>query len=400
MSIRILQLHKRASYDFKHIQDKCEINHTTKSFALADGTTQSFHSEIWAEIITKNFVLNPNFNVKSLLSSLAEWVSEYKNVDFKFSSNPATASLEKTKQNQGGTSTLIGIQFSGNDKIDIISCGDSNLFLLDGENIVQAFPYSDVDSLDSNNQFINTEQLILNKIDDTFFKQISIPVNKINCVILATDALSRLLLRKPETISELLKIQKFEQLHEFCLKKWEDKELEEDDISAIIIPVLQMDSVKYIIPPDDFSFPKEQEVEFIPTSLTQNKQVKYTDMEMNEIRNQFNGVAKDFNQIKNKQKSHEILLIVAIGLLTINILLLVFLSPINTKSNDATSKNKTKNTEHIKQIRQLEKLSEEEAKNRQDQLKKEGYKISVDGIWGEQSQKYWNESQQKNNKKQ
>ncbi len=344
MSIAILQLQKRASYDFKHIQDKCALNHSTKSFALADGTTQSFNSEIWAEIITKDFVSNPNFNVNTLLNTFKERVSDYKNVDFKFSSNPAKASLEKAKQNKGGTATFIGFQFSDNDKIDIISCGDSNLFLLNGEGKVKAFPYSDVDSLDSNNQFINTEQLILDKIDDAFFKQTSLEVNKNDIIILATDALSRLVLRKPAMISELLKIQKFEQLHDFCVQKWDNKELEEDDISAIIIPISQMDKVKYIVPPDDFSFPKEKEEDFIPTSLTQNKQLKYTDMEMNEIRNQFNGVARDFDQVKNKQKFHEMLLMVAISLLIVNIFLVYFFRPVNPKVEINEKPNKTENS--------------------------------------------------------
>ena len=55
MDIKVLQLHKRVSYEFKHIQDKYALDSDTKIFALADGTTQSFNSEIWAEIITKEF---------------------------------------------------------------------------------------------------------------------------------------------------------------------------------------------------------------------------------------------------------------------------------------------------------------------------------------------------------
>ena len=69
MGITVLQLHKRASYEFKHIQDKYAINSNKKTFALADGTTQSFNSEIWAELITKGFVANPIFNSNELINS-------------------------------------------------------------------------------------------------------------------------------------------------------------------------------------------------------------------------------------------------------------------------------------------------------------------------------------------
>ena len=70
MDIKVLQLHKRASYEFKHIQDKYAINSDAKTFALADGTTQSFNSEFWAEIITKRFVANPIFNTSELIKFL------------------------------------------------------------------------------------------------------------------------------------------------------------------------------------------------------------------------------------------------------------------------------------------------------------------------------------------
>lgn len=430
MGITALQLHKRASYEFIHIQDKYAINSDKRTFALADGTTQSFNSEIWAEIITKGFVANPLFNSNELINSFLKQVDEYKSSKFEFSTNPAKASLEKAKQNKGGTATFIGLQFTEQNKLDVISCGDTNLFLLNSENKIIPFPFADVDSLDANNFFINTEQLLQNKIDETFFKQKNLECSPTDILILATDALSRLILKKPSTITELLGINNFEQLHEFCLKYWENKELQEDDISAIIIPLNNMTDLKLIHPPKDFSFPKENEAEFIPTSLQQKKQRNYTDMEINEIRNQFNGVAQDFHQVKKKLKLHEMLLMVAISLLMVNILLLYFLRPTNAKGDDATSKNKTENVaiqkyedtivglkseiqslkskitdltqpkeeqkeEKVEQTKPTQNISKEEAKKRQEELIKAGYKITADGIWGAQSEKTWNEYQQK-----
>lgn len=430
MDIKVLQLHKRASYEFKHIQDKYAINPDTKTFALADGTTQSFNSEIWAEIITKGFVANPTFNTNELIGSFINQVVEYKNANFEFSSNPAKASLEKAKKNKGGTATFIGLHFTTENNIELISCGDTNLFLLNSENKVIAFPFSDVDSLDANNNFINTEQLLENKIDETFFKLKSIEYKSDEKIIIATDALSRLILKKPSTLSEILKIEDFNQLNDFCLKYWEGKELQEDDISAIIIPAQNSGTVKTIQPPIDFSFPKEKEEEFIPTSLQQKKPRNYTDMEMNEIRNQFNGVAQDFHQVKKKLKLHEMLLMVAISLLMANILLMYFFRPTNSK--DETSKPKAKseniiiekyentigdlkseiqtlkskitdfaqpkkepNDEKVETPKATPTISKEEAKKRQEELIKAGYKVTADGIWGAQSEKTWNEYLQK-----
>lgn len=430
MGITVLQLHKRASYEFKYIQDKYAVNSERKTFALADGTTQSFNSEIWAEIITKGFVENPIFNANELITSFTKQVELYKSAKFEFSANPAKASLEKAKQNKGGTATFIGLHFTEQSKLDVISCGDTNLFLLNSENKIIPFPFADVDSLDANNYFINTEQLLQNKIDETFFKQKTLEYSPSDILIIATDALSRLILKKPSTITELLGIRNFEQLHQFCLKYWENKELQEDDISAIIIPLNNMADLKLIHPPKDFSFPKEKEEEFIPTSLQQKKQTNYTDMEMNEIRNQFNGVAQDFHQVKKKLKLHEMLLMVAISLLMVNILLMYFLRPTNSKDEISNAKAKSENAiiekyentigdlkseiqtlkskitdltqpkeepkeEKTEPSKPSQTITKEEAKKRQEELIKAGYKVTADGIWGAQSEKTWNEYQQK-----
>jgi serine/threonine protein phosphatase PrpC len=431
MSITVLQLHKRDSYTFKHIQDKYAVNTNAMIFALADGTTQSFNSELWAEMITKGFIINPTFKPNDLINIFTKQAEKYKSSTFEFSSNPAKASLEKAKQNKGGTATFIGLQFTSSNKIELISCGDSNLFLLNSDNKIIAFPFPDVDSLDANNYFINTEQLIQNKIDESFFKTKSIEYNSDDKIIIATDALSRLILKKPSILSEILEIDDFIQLKAFCLKYWESKELQEDDISAIIIPITNNSVVKIIEPPKDFSFPMEKEDEFIPTSLQQKKQRNYTVMEMNEIRNQFNGVAQDFHGIKKRLKLHEMLLMITISLSIVIILLMFFFRPSNEKiettinkdnsensiiqkynatidelkSEIKTMKNKLTDSSQVKEEVKGEKveneksiltISKEEAKKRQEELIKAGYKeIAADGIWGPQSEKTWNQYQQK-----
>ena len=354
MSIKILQLHKRSSYEYKYIQDRYAFSSDKRVFALADGTTQSFNSELWAEIITREFVNKPNFSPQTLISQFKESVSAYKNAKFKFSSNPAKASLEKAKQNKGGTATFIGIRIKESSNIEVISCGDTNLFLLNSENEIKTFPFSDINSLDTNNHFVNTEVFLQNGIDESFFKNTSLSYNQNDTIVLATDALSRLVLKKPDTLKELLRIQTFENLFDFCLKKWETKELEEDDISAIIITPENNNDIKLICPPKEFEFPKEKEEEFVPASLTNPKSKNTSNMEMNEIRNQFNGVAKDMHHVKTKLKLHEILLMVTISLLMANMLMTyIFRSKTNASSSDKTAIENVIKTEKPKQEKSI-----------------------------------------------
>jgi serine/threonine protein phosphatase PrpC len=321
--MKVLQLHKRSSYEFKAIQDKWDFNPSMGCLALADGTTQSFKSEIWADIVTSGFVTNPTFNENLLVDLLKVYAESFKNREHQFSSNPAKASLERSKQNKGGTSTFLGLQFNEKGTIDIISCGDSNLFLLksNGESI--CFPYSDVDSLDNNNKFLNTEQLLLNEVEESFFNKKSLPFSQDDTLILATDALSRLMLSKPDVIPELLYIENFEGFHEFCLKYWKSNELEEDDISAVIISKSNLLEVQKIQPSEDFSFPKEEEYEFVPNPGLPES---INEIPMSEIINQFNGVAQDFHIVKKKQKRHSILLISLFVLMLVNLGVMLFIS--------------------------------------------------------------------------
>lgn len=430
MSIKIIQLHKRASYEYKYIQDRYAFSSDKSVFALADGTTQSFNSELWAEIITKQFVNNPNYSPQNLISQFKESVSAYKNSKFEFSTNPAKASLERAKQSKGGTATFIGISIKEKNSIEVISCGDTNLFLLNSENKIKTFPFSDIHSLDANNHFVNTEVLLQNGIDESFFKNTSLSYNQSDTIVLATDALSRLVLKKPDTLKELLRIQTFENLLDFCLKKWETKELEEDDISAIIIIPENNNDIKLICPPNKFEFPKEKEEEFVPASLTNQKSNNTSNMEMNEIRNQFNGVAKDMHHVKTKLKLHEILLMVTISLLMVNMLMTYLLRPkvnssISEKSNPAnviekkydetikglqseikSLKNKISETIAPNESKETEKETDDnnkeitkDGKEKTTRVNKAGYKLSDDGMWGDQSEKAWQEYQSKKSKK-
>jgi hypothetical protein len=324
MGITILQLHKRSSYQYEEIQDKFAYNEANKSLALADGTTQSFNSGKWAEIITKSFVDHPTFEPQKVISIFTDCVQLYRNVKFEFSGNPAKASLEKTKQLKGGTATFIGLEFLDDNYASIISCGDTNFFCQRNKK-VESFPFSELEELNAISSFINTEQLIQNKVDQTFFQTKKFRFYEDATYILATDALSRLILKNTRIIDELTEIDTFPKLLGFCMKYWENKDLEEDDVSAIIIRKA-INKIQEIIPPTGFSFPKEVEPEFIPNSVVkQNDPIQLTNMQTQEIIHRLNGVANDFYQVKRSQRFLEMLLMVAISLIIINFLYSFFL---------------------------------------------------------------------------
>jgi hypothetical protein len=290
-------------------------------FALADGTTQSFNSDVWATIITNEFVRTPFFSPNELTNLFKKEVEQYQKSEFQFSASLAKASLERAKKNKGGTATFIGIRFENENNVTLISCGDSNFFKVGSDNRITSYPYSDLNSLDANNNFINTEALLQNEIHETFYYVKNIDYEFGDKLILATDALSRLIINKPEMIYELFKISDFKQFKDFCISLWNRKELQEDDITAIIINVDRRNSIKVITPPDDFIFPREKEEDFIPTSIQQEDTiVQLTDMKIHEIRNQFDGVTEEIRRIKIKQTLHQILIMIGISLTLFNLI--------------------------------------------------------------------------------
>jgi hypothetical protein len=341
MSVTLLQLHKRSSYEYKYIQDKYCVNSDSQSYALADGTTQSFNSELWADIITKEFIHHPTFEPSELIKLFTYSVDKYKSKDFKFSTNPAKASLEKEKQKKGGTATFMGMRFITKESIEVIVCGDTNLFIWNDKNRAIYFPFADLDVLDSNNRFVNTVQLLEGEIDESYFKKEVIKLQSGDKIILATDALSRLLLKKPKLKDEFFELKNFKTFQEFCVKYWDNKELEDDDISAIVIDTEKENGLIEIVPPPDFSFPKEKETTFIPTPINKQNLAKYSPMEMNEIKNQFNGVASDFHLVKKRLNLQGMLMVITIILLLVNLLALLWFSPLRQKISKKVVKTPT-----------------------------------------------------------
>lgn len=329
MEIKVLQLHKKSSIEFKYIQDKYSLSNTKKCIALSDGTTQSFKSELWSAMLVDNFISNPLFDIDLFKQDIKELANKFKNTDFEFSSNFAKASLEKAKKNKGGTATFIAIQFINDSTIKILNCGDTCLFIVRNNKII-SFPYKSVEELDNNHNFINTNKLLENEIENEFFDCKEITILNDDIVILATDAISRLILRKPESISLILECNNFEDLKSFCEANWENKELEEDDISIIIVNPITSNKIVEIIPPEDFSFPSIVENEFIPSLENQNFTNNIDSAEMEQLNRMIGQLFKETNFLKNKLKLTQALLVSALAILILNTLLLFYF--INRKS--------------------------------------------------------------------
>jgi len=335
MQLSVYQINKRSSYEFKNIQDRYAFNLTNNVFALADGTTQSFNSEIWAKQICDSFASNePNFNPADFIKASTQNAELFKAIKYELSTNPAKASLERDKSKKGATSTFIGIQIDSNDYLNVISVGDCNIFIKRGDSILK-YPFNTLEELDSNNFFLNTESLLAKEVDDSFFYTKKIQLQKNDIIILATDALSRYFINDITRIKTFLSLKNFNDFHDYCVSNWENKILEEDDITGVVIlNNLSQSNVKEYLPPNNFSFPREKELEFIPTSFDENNtKNQINNFDMQQINNYLNAISKEISILKKKTALNQILLFCLIGLSVINLFVLISFNLGNNQSN-------------------------------------------------------------------
>ena len=311
MPVKIFQLHKRSSYKYSNIQDKFAFNEGAKLVAIADGTTQSFRSDLWANILTQDFVSKPHFDAKTYLENIANSQAKYNAIEFVFSDNPAKAYLEKQKMATGATSTFLGMKFEY-DFIEIIACGDSNVFIVHDTSKISTYPFKSIDDLDNNLSFINTQKYTELTHEELFHTKLSISPN--DKIIFCTDALSRLLIQHNDYIDQIVNFKDYNDFFNFCISLWDAKKMQEDDITLVIVENAENFKTSTFIPAADFEFEKEKEYEFIPTPIN--------DTEMNENKDLNEALRKEFYEMNGKinklESIFKFLLIITVANLALN----------------------------------------------------------------------------------
>ena len=127
----------------------------------------------------------------------------------------------------------MGIKFIDK-KLAYISSGDVCGFLIRKNNI-HPFPHNNIDDLENDKGFLGTQPLLEDKVMTGQFKDATTTLEANDIIILATDAIARLLLKEKEQINTLLSLSSYDSFYQYILNLWETKKLEEDDITICII---------------------------------------------------------------------------------------------------------------------------------------------------------------------
>lgn len=324
MKIKVFHTHKKSSGTYNFVQDKFHINPENKTIAIADGTTQSFRSEYWSDLLVQEFCKHPTFERNEFLGLSKSLANKIQASTPTFSENPAIASLERKKFSEGSTSTFLGIQFRDQNTFDVLSVGDCNLFIIQKNGDIISYPFDSIDDLNNNQSFLNTINLLKDEPDSIEISNVQLKFEDGDKLLLCTDAISRLFLSDKGWIDEIVKFDNFDSFIQKIEELWSNNVLEEDDITILYISEQIQNSIN-IIPPEGFSFPEPLPP---PAPLTPSGEVgnnlTLSDMDIKTLMHNFSCIQNDFIEIKKKQKFHEILLLSALGLLSMILLVLVF----------------------------------------------------------------------------
>lgn len=221
------------------------------ALGIADGATEGLLSGAWADILVKAFCRSnndrPNINliVEKALKNWELWMKNY--LVERGRHNKPIQWYEEPGLKKGSFSTLLGLVFSNNEESDggewqALAIGDSCLFLIRDENLVQSFPIEDSSSfgncpaLISSNPMRNRDLTESGKIysgkwcsNDNFY--------------LMTDALACWFLQESEAGKLPWLSYPFAEINkELTFESWVDKlrstnEMKNDDVTLIHIEV-------------------------------------------------------------------------------------------------------------------------------------------------------------------
>lgn len=115
------------------------------SLAIADGASESSFAAEWAKMLTRAYAKEPFFNISHLQSQMETLAGRWKSVALR---RPLPWFAEE-KVRMGAFSTLLGIHLSEDStdetqkgKWSVIAVGDSCLFQVRGDVLIESFPIS------------------------------------------------------------------------------------------------------------------------------------------------------------------------------------------------------------------------------------------------------------------
>lgn len=222
-------------------QESCEdiysISEDQRIAVISDGASESFDSVNWAKLLVHQFLQMTSFSLDSFKDAITQYVSLH---DF--------SSLSWSKQiafERGSFATLLGIkEVVECEMIEITCIGDSAVFLLDGDELINAIPYTSSRDFQNNPELLSTNNALNGFIEKENFleehvfswKISNLETPRLFCM---SDALAEWTLKHYEQNIPmwdcLLKITNKEDLQSLVDQERYEKKMKIDDTTLLIL---------------------------------------------------------------------------------------------------------------------------------------------------------------------
>jgi len=231
-------------------QDEFVINDDTRTYALADGASQSFYAGIWANLLTKRFVSDSGITE----GNWREWLDPVQSEWLELVKERAAAACESKIHtwpeihNQltcltPATSTFLGVQFYDNDNyLDVSIIGDSCLFIFQNGNLSHSYPCQSSHEFDDRPAYFASYSKNNDYSPQILHIQLDFSSSESIDIIMATDALSEYIFKcieqRKNIYSDLQRvINKQEEFSAFVQVARENKEIKmkNDDVALIVL---------------------------------------------------------------------------------------------------------------------------------------------------------------------
>lgn len=117
-------------------EDAFAIDSWRGIIALSDGASESYDSAAWARVLVDQFAINAHFGSAWLGSACARYGARYHRESLGWSAQAA--------YDRGSFATLIGLALHRSGKFArVLGIGDSLAVLVDGDTMLDSFPYTD-----------------------------------------------------------------------------------------------------------------------------------------------------------------------------------------------------------------------------------------------------------------
>lgn len=242
MKIRAFITHKKAEH-FRDCQDRFCINSETKSVAVSDGMSQSWHQKIWAQMLVEKFCSNREWvpNLESVRELSPIWRSEVEKFIQNLKDSNAKENLiyrneKNLAEGRSAGATLVGTRFEGN-RWSCEVLGDSCLITL-ASNRYEFITSQDTEKFDNHPDFYDSDSRKQGRgILKSYEGELS---NSNPLIIMVSDPFSDFLLehnKKGDLDSYIIELSKISNHDEFeCLvEDWRKLGMHNDDTTLIIM---------------------------------------------------------------------------------------------------------------------------------------------------------------------